>query len=342
MAEVKGKLTGPQKAAMLMIILGEDVSPNVFRHLKDSEIEDLTTEITRLPRVENETKEEVLNEFQQMMLAQGFISQGGADYAREVLERSIGKERAEAILNRSATMEGGGRPLDFIRKIDPSQLFNFIQHEHPQTIALVLSYLSPNKSAEILPHFSEDIQANITERIATLDKASPEVIRSVEEILKNKLSSFAEGAGAGITGKVGGVNAVVDLFKESEKAVQQAILEKLTETNPELAEKIRKQMFIFEDILKIDDRSFQKVLREADTATLALALKGAPDTIKEKIFNNLPKRTAAMVEDELSFLGPQKASAIDEAQQKIIAVVRQMEDSGEIIIAGGKGEALIE
>ena len=258
-------LTGPQKAAMLMIILGEDVSPKIFRYLKDGEIEDLTTEITRLPKVESETKEEVLEEFQQMMLAQGFISQGGAEYAREILERSMGKERAEVILSRSAVMEGGGRPLDFIRKIDPSQLFNFIQHEHPQTISLVLSYLSPERSAGILPHFPEEIQAEITERMAILDKASLEVIKSVEEILKKKLSSFAEGEGAGITGKVGGVNAVVGLFKESKKATQQAILEKLTEKNPELAEQIRRQMFIFEDILKIDDRSFQKVLREADT-----------------------------------------------------------------------------
>jgi flagellar motor switch protein FliG len=330
--------TGPQKAAILIVTLGEEASAQVFKNLRDEEIEQLTLEIARLPRVEAEERKAVLTEFHEMMMAQEFITQGGIEYAREVLERALGSGKAADVINRLiSSLEV--KPFDFIRKAEPGQLLHFIQNEHPQTIALILSYLPPEKASEVLSQLPEEIQTDVTRRIAFMDRTSPEVLREIERVLEKKLSTFMGEEYAAI----GGVDSVVNILNMSDRATEKAILEGLGENDPELVEEIRRKMFVFEDIVLLDDRSCQKVLREVDIPDLALALKGVEERIKEKVFSNLPKRTAAMLKDELEYLGPVRARDVEEAQQKVVNIIRQLEESGDIIVSrGGRGEAIIE
>jgi flagellar motor switch protein FliG len=320
------------------VTLGSEVSAQIFKHLRDDEIEQLTLEIARLPRVESEERKEVMKEFQQMIMAQEFIAQGGIEYAREVLEQALGSEKAVSVINRLiSSLEV--KPFDFIRKTEPTQLLNFIQNEHPQTIALILSYLPPESASTILAALPQEIQSDVTRRIAFMDRTSPEVLREIERVLEKKLSSFI---GQDVSA-VGGIGAVVEMLNNSDRATEKAILEGLGEEDPELVEEIKKRMFVFEDITLLDDRSTQRVLREVEIPDLALALKGTDETIKDKIFSNMPKRAAAMLKDELEFMGPVRAKDVEDAQQKVVNVIRQLEESGEIIIArGGKGgEAII-
>jgi flagellar motor switch protein FliG len=330
--------TGPQKAAILLVSLGEEASADVFKNLRDDEIEQLTLEIARLPQITAEDRKSVMREFQEMMMAQEFITQGGIEYAREVLEKALGSGKAADVINRLiSSLEV--KPFDFIRKAEPAQLMHFLQNEHPQTIALIMSYLPPEKAADVLAQLPEDIQTDVTRRVAFMDRSSPEVLREVERVLEKKLSSFMGEEYAA----VGGIGAVVDMLNMSDRGTEKAILEGLGEDDPELVEEIRRRMFIFEDITLLDDRSAQKVLREVDVPDLALALKGADERIKEKVFNNMPKRTAAMLKDELEYLGPVRARDVEEAQQKVVNIIRQLEESGDIIISrGGRGEAIIE
>lgn len=331
-------LTGKQKAATLLVTLGSDISAQIFKHLRDEEIEQLTLEIARLPKVESEGRKEVMKEFQQMIMAQEFIAQGGIEYAREVLEQALGSEKAVSVINRLiSSLEV--KPFDFIRKTEPMQLLSFIQNEHPQTIALILSYLPPENASTILASLPQEIQSDVTRRIAFMDRTSPEVLREIERVLEKKLSSFI---GQDVSA-VGGIGAVVEMLNNSDRATEKAILEGLGEDDPELVEEIKKRMFVFEDITLLDDRSTQRVLREVEIPDLALALKGVDETIKDKIFSNMPKRAAAMLKDELEFMGPVRAKDVEDAQQKVVNVIRQLEESGDIIIArGGKGgEAII-
>ncbi|MDI6703072.1 MAG: flagellar motor switch protein FliG [bacterium] len=333
-----GELTGPQKAAILLVSLGEDASADVFKHLRDEEIEQITLEIARLPRIDAEQRHRVMVEFHQMIQAQEFISQGGIEYAREVLERSLGSSKAAEIINRLISSLQV-KPFDFIRKAEPRQLLNFIQNEHPQTIALVLSYLPPDKASEVLSQLPAELQTDVTQRIAFMDRTSPEVLKDVERVLEKKLSSFISEEYTA----VGGIQTIVDMLNMADRGTEKTILESLGEQNPELVEEIKKRMFVFEDIVLLDDRSCQKVLREVEISDLALALKGVEEKIKDKIFNNMPKRAAAMLRDELEYLGPVRARDVEEAQQKIVNIIRQLEDSGDIIVSrGGKGEAIIE
>lgn len=331
------KLTGHQKAAILLVALGSEISAKVFKHLRDDEIEQLTLEIARLPRVDAEERRQVMEEFQQMIMAQEFIQQGGIEYAREVLEHALGPDKAVSVINRLiSSLEV--RPLDFIRKTDPNQLLNFIQNEHPQTIALILAYLPPENAAAILSQLPSEIQTEIIKRLSSMDRTSPEVLREVERVLEKKLASFTSSEYA----NVGGVQSVVDILNQTDRGTEKNILESLAEENPELVEEIKRRLFVFEDIINLDDRSLQRVLREVDISDLALALKGAAEEMKEKIFSNMPKRAAAMLKDELEFLGPVRVRDVEEAQQKIVNIVRQLEESGDIIVArGGKGEAII-
>ncbi|MBU1153162.1 flagellar motor switch protein FliG [bacterium] len=331
-------LTGRQKAATLLVTLGSASSAKVFKHLRDEEIEQITLEIARLPKVESDTRKEVMKEFQQMLMAQEFIAQGGIEYAREILEQALGSEKAVSVINRLiSSLEV--KPFDFIRKTEPTQLLSFIQNEHPQTIALILSYLPAESASSILSSLPSEIQSDVTRRIAFMDRTSPDVLREIERVLEKKLSSFI---GQNVSA-VGGVAAVVEMLNNADRATEKAILESLTEDDPELVEEIKKRLFVFEDITMLDDRSIQRVLREVDIPALALALKGVDETIKDKIFNNMPKRAAAMLKDELEFMGPVRAKDVEDAQQKVVNIIRQLEESGDIIIArGGKGgEAII-
>ncbi len=332
----KSQLTGRQKAAIFLVTLGTDVSAEIFKHLREDEIEQLTFEIARLDKIEPEEKDRVLQEFQELMMAQGFITMGGIDYAREVLERALGTQKAIDIVNR-LTSSLQVRPFDFIRRTDPSHLLNFIQGEHPQTIALILAYLDPNKGAQILSGLSHQIQADVAKRIAIMDRTSPDVLREVERVLERKLSTLASEDYT----SAGGIDAIVEVLNNVDRGTEKIIIEALEEEDPELAEEIKKRMFVFEDIVLLDDRSIQKVLREVDSQDLAKALKGVDAEVQEKIFRNMSKRASSLLREDMDFMGPIRLRDVEESQQKIVNIIRKLEEAGDIIVARAGEEELI-
>ncbi len=332
----KAELTGRQKAAIFLVSLGSDVSSEIFKHLREDEIEQLTFEIARLDKIEPEDRDRVLQEFQEMMMAQEFISNGGIDYARDVLERALGTQKAIDIVNR-LTSSLQVRPFDFIRRTDPSHLLNFIQGEHPQTIALILAYLDAQKAAQILSGLNHQVQADVARRIAQMDRTSPDVLREVERVLERKLSTLAS---EDFT-SAGGIEAIVEVLNNVDRGTEKIIIEALEEEDPELAEEIKKRMFVFEDILLLDDRSIQKVLREVDTQDLAKALKGVDAEVQEKIFRNMSKRASSLLREDMDFMGPIRLRDVEESQQKIVNIIRKLEDTGDIIVARAGEEELV-
>lgn len=332
----KSQLTGRQKAAVFLVTLGSEISSEIFKHLREDEIETLTFEIARIDKVDPADKDKVLMEFQELMMAQEFISNGGIDYAREVLERALGTQKAIDIVNR-LTSSLQVRPFDFVRRTDPAHLLNFIQSEHPQTIALILSYLEPQKAAQILSSLRHEIQADVAKRIATMDRTSPDVLREVERVLERKLSTLASEDYT----SAGGVDAIVEVLNNVDRGTEKIIIEALEEDDPELAEEIKKRMFIFEDIVLLDDRAIQKVLREVDTNDLAKALKGVEPEVQEKIFKNISKRASSLLREDMDFMGPLRLRDVEESQQKIVNIIRKLEESGDIVIARGGEEELV-
>ncbi len=329
-------LTGKQKAAILLISLGPDISAQVFKHLKEEEIEKLTLEIANQRKIPQEQKDKVLSEFHQMCIAKDYISSGGLDYAREILEKALGAEKAVLIIN-PLTPSLKIRPFDFARKTDPGQLLNFIQNEHPQTIALIMAYLQAEQSAAILSALPPDRQVDVAKRIATMDRTSPDVIKDVERILERKLSSLVT---QDFTA-AGGVDSIVEVLNRVGRTTERTIIENLEVQHPELAEEIKKRMFVFEDIVLLDDRSLQLVLREIESKDLALALKASSSEVAEKIYRNMSKRASEMLREEIEYMGPVRIRDVEEAQQKIVNVIRKLEESGEIIVSRGKGDEII-
>jgi len=321
-------LTGRQKAAIFLVALGSDVSSEVMKHLREDEVETLTFEISRLETVDAEFKDQVLEEFQELMQAQNFITTGGIDYARELLEKSLGSQKAIDIINR-LTSSLQVRPFDFIRRTDPAHLLNFVQQEYPQTIALILAYLEPQKAAVILQNLPADIQPEVSKRLATMDRTSPDVLREVERVLEKKLSTLSSEDYTA----AGGVDSIVEILNLVDRSSEKAIIETLEEDDPELAEEIKKRMFVFEDIVMLDDRAIQKVLREVDQQELAKALKSVDSEVQDKIFRNMSKRAASMLKEDMEYMGPVRLKDVEESQQKIVSVIRRLEDSGEIVIA---------
>lgn len=330
------ELNNKQKAAILLISLGPEISSQVFKHLKEDEIEKLTLEIANQRTVSPEQKEKVLNEFHELLLANNYISTGGLDYARDILEKALGADKAISIINR-LTSSLQIRPFDFARKTDPSQLLNFIQNEHPQTIALIMSYLQPDQSGAILSSLPPERQVDVAKRIATMDRTSPDVLKDVERILERKLSSMAS---QDFT-SAGGVDSIVEILNRVDRSTERTIMENLEVQNPELAEEIKRRMFVFEDIVLLDDRSLQLVLREIESKDLALALKASSAEVSNKVYKNMSKRAADMLREEIEYMGPVRIRDVEEAQQKIVNVIRRLEDSGEIVVSRGKGDEII-
>lgn len=331
------KISGKEKAAVLLVSLGPELSASVFKHLREEEIEDLTLAIAGLKRIQPELRDEVMEEFRDLITAREFIEQGGIDYARQLLEKALGAERAEEIIKR-LTASLAVRPFDFARKTDPSQLLNFIQNEHPQTIALILSYLHPEQAGLILSSLSPELQVDVARRVAKLDRTTPEVLQEIESTLEQRLSAFAMDDYT----VAGGIESIVDILNMVDRATEKTILDSLEEEEPELAEEIRKRMFVFEDIILLDDRSIQKVLREVDSKDLAMALKTASEEVSARIFKNMSKRAAEMLKEDIEYMGPVRLRDIEETQQKIVATIRRLEDMGEIIIArGGEDEVIV-
>ncbi|WP_031410431.1 flagellar motor switch protein FliG [Geobacillus vulcani] len=334
--ERKGGLSGRQKAAILLISLGPDVSASVYKHLSEEEIEKLTLEISNVRQVTTEQKEEVLEEFRQLALAQDYIAQGGIAYAKEVLEKALGPDKAMQIINRltSALMV---RPFDFARKADPMQLLNFIQNEHPQTVALILSYLEPAQAGQILSALPQEMQADVARRIALMDSTSPEIINEVEQILERRLSATVVQDYT----QAGGIEAVVEVLNQVDRSTERTILDALEIQDPELAEEIKKRMFVFEDIVTLDHRAIQRVIREVDNNDLMLALKVASEEVKNVIFRNMSTRMAETFKEEMEYMGPVRLRDVEEAQSRIVAVIRRLEEAGEIVIARGGGDDII-
>jgi flagellar motor switch protein FliG len=328
--------TGVQKAAILLIALGPEKSANIFKHLKEDEIEELTLEIANTRSVSPQTKEAVLEEFYQVCLAQQYIAEGGIGYAKELLDKALGEDQAEAVITKlTASLQV--RPFEFVRKTEPSQVLNFIQDEHPQTIAMILSYLSAGQAAMILGSLAPEKQADVAKRIAMMDRTSPDVIKEVENVLERKLSSLANQDYT----IVGGVDAIVNILNTVDRGTEKHIMESLEIEEPELADEIRKKMFVFEDILLLDDRAIQRVLRDVDNNDLEVALKGSNEEVRSVVLKNLSKRLAAMIEEDIEFMGPVRMKDVEEAQQKIVAIIRKLEDSAEIVISRGGGDEVI-
>ncbi|MEG0381120.1 MAG: flagellar motor switch protein FliG [Kurthia sp.] len=337
MATKKEKeLSGKQKAALLLISLGPEVSASVYKHLNEEEIERLTLEISSVKRVEPEVKEEIIEEFHNIALAQDYISQGGIGYAKTVLEKALGNEQALAIINR-LTSSLQVRPFDFARRTDPAQIFNFIQNEHPQTIALILSYLEPQQAGTILSSLPQEVQADIAKRIATMESTAPEVISEIESVLERKLSSTVTQDYT----ETGGVDAVVEVLNGVDRQTEKTILDALEIQDPELAEEIKKRMFVFEDIVTLDNRSIQRVIRDSENEDLMLAMKVSSEDVKEIIFKNMSQRMAETFKEEMDVMGPVRLRDVEDAQTRIVAVTRRLEDAGEIIIARGGGDDVI-
>ena len=336
MAKQEQELSGIQKAAILLISLGPEKSATIFKHLKEDEIEQLTLEIANTRSVSPPTKEEIINEFYEVCLAQQYIAEGGIGYAKELLEKALGSEKAMAVISK-LTSSLQVRPFEFIRKTEPAQLLNFIQDEHPQTIALILSYLSAQQSAQVISALPPEKQADVAKRIAQMDRTSPDVIKEVERVLERKLASLVNQDYT----IIGGVDAIVDILNSVDRGTEKHIVESLEMEEPELADEIRRKMFVFEDILLLDDRTVQRVLRDVDNNDLSVALKSANEEVKGLIFNNLSKRLATMIQEDMEFMGPVRMKDVEEAQQKSVNVIRKLEDSGEIVIARGGGDELV-
>lgn len=329
--------TGREKAAMLLVALGPEKSSEIFKYLKEDEIEMLTLEIANTNTVMPEIKEQVLEEFYNICIAQQYIAEGGIGYAKQILERALGQNKAVEIISK-LTVSLQVRPFDFIRKDDVSQVISFIQNEHPQTIALILSYLRPSQAAEVLVSLSPQKQADVARRIAVMDRTSPDVIREVENSLEKKLTSLMT---ADYT-NVGGVDQIVEILNFVDRSTEKNIMETIEMENMELSEEIKKKMFVFEDIVQLDNRSIQHVLRQdIDQKDLTIALKGATEEVQNLIYSNLSKRLAAMIKEDIDFMGPVRKSDVEEAQQKIVAVIRKLQDRGEIVIARGGGDEII-
>jgi len=332
----RGMLTGRKKAAILLIALGKEKASEIYKHLSEDEIEQLTLEIANLSKVDAEVKNQVMEEFYQLCLAQNYISEGGIEYAREILERAMGSQKALEIINK-LTSSLQVRPFDFIRKAEPAQILNFIQNEHPQTIALVLAYLRPQQAAAIISALPQEKQVEVATRIALMDRTSPDVIKEVERVLEKKLSSMLT---ADFT-NAGGIQALVDILLSVDRGTEKYIMENLELRDKELAEEIRRRMFVFEDIVTLDNRSIQRFLREVDNSDLALALKGASEEVKKVIFANMSKRLQEMIKEDMEYMGPVRLRDVENAQQKIVNIIRQLEEAGEIIISRGGGDEII-
>ena len=328
-------MTGEQKAAVLLITLGPDLSAEVMRNLSDEIVEQLTLQIANTKKVTPQDRDSVMEESYQLALAEEYISQGGIDYARELLEKALGEQKAVEILNR---LQGALQmtPFDFIKKTDPQQILNFIQNEHPQTIALVLAHLSADQSSTIISSLPAEIQVDVATRIATMDRATPEIIMEVEKVLERRIASVFTQEFA----SAGGVRNVAEILNRVDRSTEKAIMEKLEESNPDLADEIKRLMFVFDDILLLDDRTIQQILREIDSKDLVLALKGASEECRNKILKNMSSRARQMILEDMEVMGPVRLKTTEEAQQKIVNVIRQLEEMGEIVVARGGEEEI--
>jgi len=327
-------MSNSQKVAALLIAMGPKVASAVMKNIDDDgEVEHLALEIASLNKVSPELLEDVLDEFYTLFQASGYLASGGVSYARSVLEEAYGSDQANKILERLvATLQTN--PFDFFNNADPAQLATSFQHENPQLVALVLAYLKPERAAAIMVDLGPEMQAEVASRIAEMDRTNPEVLREVERILESKFSSVVSADFS----MAGGVESLAEIINRTDRTTEKAILDSLEMKDPEVAEQVRELMFVFEDIAKLDDRSVQRILREVETKDLAMSLKGSNDAVKDKILKNMSERAAAMLNDDMEFMGPVRAKDVQEKQTHIVGIIRALESTGEIQVARGAEE----
>jgi flagellar motor switch protein FliG len=326
-------ISGPQKAAIVMVALGSEASSQIFKNLDEAEVERLSTEIARLDNISTDVREAVLEEFHNIAMAQRYVAQGGIDYAKEILESALGPRKAKEILEKvQQTIRTTG--FNLLENVDPKQLVNFIQKEHPQTIALLLAHMEPANSAAIISSLPQELQIDVSTRIATMESISPETLDQVEDVLISQVKSLF----GGDVSEIGGVKSVAEMLNNVDRSAEKNILGNLERENPELATEIKNLMFVFEDVMLLDDRSMQRVLKEIDTKELAMALKGASEELQQKFFNNMSSRAAEMIQEDMDYMGPIRLKDVEEVQQRIVDAVRRLEEEGEIIISGRGGE----
>ncbi|MDD2201827.1 MAG: flagellar motor switch protein FliG [Firmicutes bacterium] len=336
MSVASGFARGIRKAAIVLVSLDSETAASVLKHMKDDDIEQLTLEIATLGKVTPTQQEDTLEEFYQLALAQEYIAQGGIDYAKQILEKALGTAKAMDIINRlSASLRV--TPFAFARNVSPEQLTGFIEGEHPQTIALVVAHLRPDQAALVMSALPPDLQADVALRVAQMEGARPEVIKEVEEVLERKLTTF----GTQEFQAAGGIKSLVEVLQNVDRSTEKAILERLEEENPEIAEEVKNLMFVFEDIVFMEDRYVQMIIREIDSNDLALALKAASDEVKDKIMRNMSERASTMLQEELEYLGPVRLRQVEEAQMKIVAIIRKMEEAGQVVAIREKGDEMI-
>lgn len=337
MAKDERKLTGVQKAAILFITLGPEASSGILKKLPESDIQKITYEIANITSVTAEQREEILNEFLQINKARDYIIEGGMDYAKQLLSKALGSQRANEILDKVSEATAQYRPFSIARKADPKQLLNVITAEQPQTIALILCYLQPDKAAQVMAELPEETQSEVAYRIATMNTTSPMVIKEIEAVLESKLSSVVR---TEMT-TLGGVETLVGILNSVDRTTEKNITESLEREDAELADKVKSSMFVFEDIISLDDVSIQRILREVEVSDLALALKGCSDEVANSIYRNQSKRAAASLKEDMEFLGPVRITDVEKAQQKIVSIIRRLDDANEIIISRGGEDAII-
>ncbi|HEV7755513.1 MAG TPA: flagellar motor switch protein FliG [Mycobacteriales bacterium] len=333
-----GDATGLRKAAVLLVQMGKDQSSKILSQMRDAEVEELTAEIVRLQNVDAELAYSVIDEFHEMVTARRFAGEGGLNFARDLLESSLGEERAAEVMERlsAAVMNA---PFKFVTQADPRQVQSFLQDEHPQTIALVLAHLSAERATAIIAGLVPALQADVAHRIAVMDRTSPDIIRQVEEQLERKLSGVL--LQGDMSAEVGGLQPLVDIINRADRATERLILEGLEGRDPSLAEEVRSRMFMFEDIITLEDRAVQLVLRQVETPDLATALKGVRDDVRDKVMRNLSERASENLADEIEMLGPVRLRTVEESQAKIVQAIRVLEESGQIVVRRGGDDEFV-
>jgi flagellar motor switch protein FliG len=332
-----GHIPGPVKAAIVMVALGTDASSKVFKILDEADIERLSTEIARLENISQDIREAVLEEFHTLALAHQYISQGGLDYARQVLEAALGPSKASEILEK-VQQKIRTTGFNLLESIDPKQLVDYINKEHPQTIAILLAHMSPPSAAAIVSALPQLVQIDVATRVATMESISPDTLTQIEEVLVTQIKSLF----GGDVSKIGGVKAVAEILNSVDRGTEKNIIGNLERENPELATEIKKLMFVFDDVQLLDDRSMQRLLKEIDMKELGMALKGASEELQEKFFKNMSSRASGMIKEDMQFMGPIRLKDVEEVQQRIVDVIRRLEEDAEIVNSGRGGDDNVE
>jgi len=334
--EARG-LRPSEKAAVLLVALGRELAARVIQFLNEDEVERVTFEMVHMGVIAADVRQTVIEEFREILSAQQMLTSGGAQYAEEVLAKALGEDRAAEVIGRLiASLKV--TPFEFARTADPAQILTFIQDEHPQTQALILAYLRPEQAAMVIAELAPDVQADVAQRLATLDRTPPDVLRDVESVIERRMASLSTddyGAAAG------GVQTLVDILARVDRTTEKTIFESLSETAPELAEEVRNRMFVFEDVIQLENRTIQQILMEVETSDLALALKTASEEVKRVIFSNVSSRAAERIKEDMEYMGPVRVRQVEEAQQRIVSVIRRLEEAGEIAISRGGEDQLV-